>query len=145
MPDAGWSITNSAQVYQTSSILDALGRFRFLDDYTPTAVPNPDVRMTYPDVIELTTIGQIIIVPYDLTVEVTMSTKIWVVCIVLAGLLGGVWVSSSYAEGTVLPPEVANNIGSVLLKAYTYEPVHPNPQTICPLTKKWSVHFPDVR
>jgi hypothetical protein len=84
--------------------------------------------MTYSDVIELTTIGQIITVPYSLTVEMTMSTKIWVLCIVLAGLLGGVWVSSSYAEGTVLPPEVANNIGSVLLKAYTYEPVHPNPK-----------------
>ena len=127
MPDAGRSITNSAQAYQTSSTLDALGRFRFLDDYTSTAFPNPDVRMTYSDVIELTTIGQIITVPYNLTVEMTMSTKIWVACIVLAGLLGGVWVSSSYAEGTAPPPEVANNIGSVLLKAYTYEPVPPTP------------------
>jgi hypothetical protein len=56
-----------------------------------------------------------------------MSANIWVVSVVSAGLLGGVWISSNHAEGTATSPEVANNIGSVLLKAYTYEPVHPSP------------------
>ncbi|HEX7766329.1 MAG TPA: hypothetical protein VF443_06410 [Nitrospira sp.] len=57
-----------------------------------------------------------------------MYTKLWVMNVMLMGLLGSVWFSSSYAgEGTDPSPEVAKSIGSVLLKAYTFEPVHPNP------------------
>ena len=48
--------------------------------------------------------------------------------VILVGLLGNVWFNSSYAgEGTAPSPEAANNIGSVLIKAYTFEPVRPNP------------------
>jgi hypothetical protein len=55
-----------------------------------------------------------------------MSIKLWVVMGMLVGVLGT--VSSSYAgEGAAASPEVANNIGSVLVKAYTFVPVHPNP------------------
>ena len=57
-----------------------------------------------------------------------MYTKIWVMSVILVGFLGGVWFSSSQAgEGTAPSPEAANNIGPVLIKAYTFEPVHPNP------------------
>jgi len=57
-----------------------------------------------------------------------MATKIWVMSVVVVGLLGSVWVSSSRAgEGTAPSPEAASNIGPVLIKAYTFEPVHPNP------------------
>ena len=57
-----------------------------------------------------------------------MATKIWIVSVILVGFLGSVWFSSSHAgEGTAPSPEVANNIGPVLVKAYTFVPVHPNP------------------
>lgn len=57
-----------------------------------------------------------------------MSTKFWVMSVILLGLLGIVWVNSNYA-GEVIPPapEVANNIGTVLVKAYTFQPVQPHP------------------
>jgi hypothetical protein len=43
-------------------------------------------------------------------------------------ILGSIGVSTSHAgEGTVPSPEVAKIIGQALLKAYTFEPVHPNP------------------
>ena len=57
-----------------------------------------------------------------------MATKIWIMSVILVGFLGSVWFSSSHAgEGTAPSPEVAKNIGPVLVKAYTFEPVHPNP------------------
>ena len=57
-----------------------------------------------------------------------MATKIWIMSVILVGFLGSVWFSSSHAgEGTAPSPEVANNIGPVLVKAYTFVPVHPNP------------------
>jgi hypothetical protein len=57
-----------------------------------------------------------------------MSTKIWVMILIVVSLLGSVWSSSSRArEGTAPSPEVANSIGPVLIKAYTFEPVYPNP------------------
>ena len=53
-----------------------------------------------------------------------MYTKIWVGMLIL----GSIWFSSSHAaEGTTPSPEAANKIGAVLVKAYTFEPVHPNP------------------
>ena len=43
-------------------------------------------------------------------------------------ILGSIWVGNSDAgERTVPSPEVAKNVGQALLKAYTFEPVHPNP------------------
>lgn len=54
-----------------------------------------------------------------------MYTKIWV----MIGIMGlsGAWFSSSHAaEGTAPSPEALTNIGAVLAKAYTYEPVHPS-------------------
>jgi hypothetical protein len=55
-----------------------------------------------------------------------MSTKHWVLIVML--VLGIAWIGSSYAgEGTAPSPEALSNIGPVLVKAYTYEPVHPNP------------------
>jgi hypothetical protein len=57
-----------------------------------------------------------------------MHAKIWITSVMLVGLLGNVWFNSSYAgEGTAPSPEVANTIGSVLIKAYTFEPIRPNP------------------
>lgn len=48
--------------------------------------------------------------------------------VILAGFLGGAWFDSSYAvEETAPSPEVANKMGAVLVKAYTFEAVHPNP------------------
>lgn len=56
-----------------------------------------------------------------------MYTKIWVMIVIL-GSLGSVWFSSSHAgEGTAPSPGAVNNIGPVLVKAYTFEPIHPNP------------------
>lgn len=53
-----------------------------------------------------------------------MYTKVLVTIV----MLGSIWVSSSHAgEGTVPSPEVAKSIGQALLKAYTFEPVQPNP------------------
>jgi len=53
-----------------------------------------------------------------------MYTKTWATIL----MLGSIWVSSSHAgEGTVPSPEVAKSIGQALLKAYTFEPVQPNP------------------
>ena len=57
-----------------------------------------------------------------------MYIKIWVMRFILVTFLGSVWFSSSHAgEGTAPSPEAAKNIGPVLVKAYTFEPVHPNP------------------
>ena len=56
-----------------------------------------------------------------------MYTKIWVMSVILVGFLGSVWFSSSHAgEGKAPSPEAMKNIGPVLAKAYTFEPVHPN-------------------
>jgi len=47
---------------------------------------------------------------------------------VLIGCLGVAGFSTIHAgEGTSASPEVANNIGPALIKAYAFEPVHPNP------------------
>jgi hypothetical protein len=55
-----------------------------------------------------------------------MSTKHWVMIFILG--LGSAWFSSSYAgEGKVPAPEALTNIGPVLAKAYTFEPIHPIP------------------
>ena len=57
-----------------------------------------------------------------------MYSKISVMSLILVGLLGGAWVSSGHAaEETSPSPEAVQNIGSVLIKAYTFVPVHPNP------------------
>ena len=57
-----------------------------------------------------------------------MSTKVWVMMFIVGVFLGSVWFSSSYAgEGVAPSPEVAKSIGPVLFKAYTFEPIHPNP------------------
>ena len=57
-----------------------------------------------------------------------MSSKIVIMSIALVGLLGRVSFNTSHAgEATAASPEAANNIGTVLIKAYTFEPVHPNP------------------
>ena len=56
-----------------------------------------------------------------------MNTKIWVMFVIWGIVFGGVWFSSSVAgEGKVPSSEAAKNIGPVLVKAYTFEPVHPN-------------------
>ena len=48
--------------------------------------------------------------------------------LLFAALLGSVSFSSTHAEeGTAPSSEAANNIGPVLIKAYTFVPVHPNP------------------
>ncbi len=57
-----------------------------------------------------------------------MAVKIWVMSVMSVGLPGSVWFTNSHAEAGAAPwPEAANNIGPVLIKAYTFEPVHPNP------------------
>jgi len=57
-----------------------------------------------------------------------MSTKMGIMSIVLVGLLASHSFSTSNAgEGAAASPEAANNIGAILIKAYTFEPVHPNP------------------
>jgi hypothetical protein len=57
-----------------------------------------------------------------------MATKIWIMSVILVGFLGSAWFNSSHAsDGTAPSPEVANNIGPVLVNAYTFVPVHPNP------------------
>jgi len=57
-----------------------------------------------------------------------MHSKLLLVSIMSAGLMGCVWASTSdAAEGSTPSPEVANNIGSAILKAYTFVPVTPNP------------------
>ena len=56
-----------------------------------------------------------------------MYTKSCVMSVMLVGLLGSVWFSTSRAgEGTAPSAEAVKNIGSVLAKAYTFEPIHPN-------------------
>lgn len=43
-------------------------------------------------------------------------------------MLGILWGSNSHVgEATMPSPEVAKSIGQALVKAYTFEPVHPNP------------------
>jgi hypothetical protein len=55
-----------------------------------------------------------------------MSMKHWVMIVMLG--LGNAWFGSSYAGEEKAPsPEAVTSIGTVLAKAYTYEPVHPNP------------------
>src|SRR5437773_10312058 len=67
-------------------------------------------------------------IPTTLLWRCAMYTKIWVMSVILVGFLVGVWFSGSHAEeGTAPSPDVAQKIGPVLLKAYTFEPVHPNP------------------
>jgi len=57
-----------------------------------------------------------------------MRSRIGIMLVFFTGCVGGLLFSSSYAlEGTAPSPEAARNIGSVLLKSYTFEPVHPNP------------------
>ncbi len=57
-----------------------------------------------------------------------MYTKSWVMSVMLVGLLGSVWFSTSRAgEGTAPAPEAMRNIGPVLAKAYIFAAVHPNP------------------
>ncbi len=57
-----------------------------------------------------------------------MYTRSWVMSVMLLGLLGNVWFSSSRAgEGTAASSDAVKNIDPVLVKAYTFEPVHPNP------------------
>lgn len=57
-----------------------------------------------------------------------MSIKSGMMGAILVGLLGSVSFYSSYAgEGSDPSPEAAQNIGQVLVKAYTFEPVRPNP------------------
>src|SRR4030095_10685845 len=59
---------------------------------------------------------------------IPMSTKSCVVSVMLVGVLGLAWFGIVHAaEGTTPSPEVANNIGSAILKAYTFVPVQPNP------------------
>ena len=54
-----------------------------------------------------------------------MSKTSCVVSVLLVGLLGLAWFSPGHAgEGTTASPEAANNIGAILVKAYTFEPVH---------------------
>jgi hypothetical protein len=51
-----------------------------------------------------------------------------VASVVLLSVIGFAWFESSdAADGTAASPEVANNIGSAMLKAYTFVPVTPNP------------------
>ena len=55
-----------------------------------------------------------------------MSTKTWFWIVILG--IGSAWFNSIYAEeGKAPSPEAVTNIGSVLAKAYTFVPVHPNP------------------
>ena len=60
--------------------------------------------------------------------EVRHVYQDWVMTIVLVGLLVSVsFTTSNAGEGTTASPEAASSIGTVLVKAYTFEPVHPNP------------------
>ncbi len=57
-----------------------------------------------------------------------MASKICIMLILLAGCVGGLLFSSGYAsDGNASTPEAAKNIGPVLVKAYTFVPVQPNP------------------
>jgi len=57
-----------------------------------------------------------------------MYTKIWGTMVILIAFIGSVYISSSHAGERAAPsPEAARNIGPVLIKAYTFEPVHPSP------------------
>jgi len=56
-----------------------------------------------------------------------MSTKRYVVGVMLAAVLCFAWGSYAHAgEAPMASPEVANNIGSAILKAYTFVPIQPN-------------------
>src|SRR5437773_10547398 len=72
-------------------------------------------------------------IPTTLLWRCAMYTKIWVMSVILVGLLGSVWFSSSHAsEGKAPSPEAAKNIGPVRVKAYTFAPVRPNlPDHLC--------------
>ena len=51
-----------------------------------------------------------------------VPTIVWLAVLSLA------WFGPLHAsEGTIASPEAANQIGPALIKAYTFEPVHPNP------------------
>jgi hypothetical protein len=57
-----------------------------------------------------------------------MSKNSSIVGMVLLSAFGLAWFSTSDAEeGTAASPEVATTIGSAILSAYTFVPVHPNP------------------
>jgi hypothetical protein len=57
-----------------------------------------------------------------------MYLKIWLMYVVLIGLLCGAGFDNSHAsESTAPSTEATSNIGAVLVKAYTFVPVHPNP------------------
>ena len=57
-----------------------------------------------------------------------MPKKSYFVSIMFVGVLGVAWVSTSHAgQETAASSEVANSIGSAILRAYTFVPVNPNP------------------
>ena len=57
-----------------------------------------------------------------------MSKKKCVVSVTLVGLVVISWFGTIHAgEATTASPEVANSIGPLLIKAYTFVPVQPNP------------------
>jgi hypothetical protein len=57
-----------------------------------------------------------------------MSTKTWVMSILFMSLPTIIsFTTNDAAEGTAASPEVANSLGPILLKAYTFVPVQPNP------------------
>ena len=57
-----------------------------------------------------------------------MDTKTSVMILIVMGLLASGLPSSSYAEKAQAPSsEALKNMGPVLAKAYTFQPVHPNP------------------
>ena len=57
-----------------------------------------------------------------------MYEKLSLATLLFVVLLSSVWSGTSSAgEGTAPSPEVANNVGEALIKAYTFQPVHPNP------------------
>ena len=57
-----------------------------------------------------------------------MHTHIGVMFSLFGIVLGGLWLSNGHAgEGMASSTEATTNIGAVLVKAYTFEPVHPNP------------------
>lgn len=65
-----------------------------------------------------------------------MQTKVWVMTFILVGFLGSVSLGSSHArEGQDPSTGAVKSIGLALAKAYTFEPVHPNPPDHRGLTK----------
>jgi hypothetical protein len=57
-----------------------------------------------------------------------MLKKSWIVSVLFVSLSVFAWVYTIHAaEETAASSEVANGVGSALLKAYVFVPVHPNP------------------